>query len=318
MQKTTLGRTGLEVSVAGLGCGGHSRLGQGTGASESQSIRLVEAAIDLGITFIDTAQAYGTEEIVARGIRAKRDQVVLSTKAHIIQKGTSPLGDDLISADEFKQRVEASLKRLGTDYVDILHLHGVLPDQYAHCAKELVPALHDLRSEGKIRFLALSERFIYDTSHDMLKLALPDDFFDVIMVGYNLINPSARKVVLPLCDKNNIGVLCMFAVRRALSNREALKQLMAELADEGIIDAAMLDRDDPLGFLREQGGAESVIDGAYRFCRHTPNIHVVLTGTGSIEHLQQNIASINREALKPECLEQLEAIFGDVESVSGE
>ena len=318
MQKITLGRTGLEVSVAGLGCGGHSRLGQGTGASVSKSIRLVEAAIDLGITFLDTAQAYGTEEIVARGIGAKRDQVVLSTKAQIVQQGTSPLGDDLISADELKQRVETSLKRLGTDYVDILHLHGVMPGQYAHCAKELVPALYDLQRQGKIRFLALSERFIYDTSHDMLKQALLDDFFDVIMAGYNLINPSARKSVLPLCGKNNIGVLCMFAVRRALSNREALKQLMVKLDEESIIDASKLDGDDPLGFLKDEGGAESIIDGAYRFCRHTPNIHVVLTGTGSIEHLQQNITSINRGPLKPGCLEQLEAIFGDVESVSGE
>jgi len=68
MQKMMLGRTGLEVSVAGLGCGGHSRLGQGTGASESQSVSLVEAAIDLGITFIDTAQAYGTEEIDRKSV----------------------------------------------------------------------------------------------------------------------------------------------------------------------------------------------------------------------------------------------------------
>lgn len=318
MQKTTLGRTGFEVSVAGLGSGGHSRLGQGSGASESQSVKIVEAAIDLGINFIDTAQVYGTEKIVARGIGARRDQVVVSTKAQIIKAGTMPLGDDLISAAELKQKVEGSLTRLNTDYIDILHLHGVMASQYAHCAKELVPALHDLRSEGKIRFLAISERFIFDTAHDMLQLALPDDFFDVVMVGHSLINPSARKIVLPVCQENNVGVLCMFAVRRALSDRDALAQLIGELVDSGVIDVEKLDMDDPLGFLQVQGGATSIIDGAYRFCRHEPNIHVVLTGTGSVDHLRQNIASINRGPLKPACLERLEDLFGHVETISGE
>src|SRR5436853_6710243 len=81
MQVIGLGRAGLQVSVAGLGCGGHSRLGQSYGATEQASIEVVQAAVDAGVTLIDTAQLYGTEAIVGRALEGRRDQVVLSTKA---------------------------------------------------------------------------------------------------------------------------------------------------------------------------------------------------------------------------------------------
>ena len=82
MQTVMLGRTGLPVSVVGLGCGGHSRLGMTNGADEVQASRVVAAAIDLGIDFIDTARAYGTEGAVARAIRGRRDSVGEGGRAH--------------------------------------------------------------------------------------------------------------------------------------------------------------------------------------------------------------------------------------------
>ena len=78
MDYTTLGRTGLKVSVAGLGCGGNSKIGQGKGQSKDDSIRLIRRAMDLGINFFDTAEAYGTEGVVGEAIRdVPRDQVVI-------------------------------------------------------------------------------------------------------------------------------------------------------------------------------------------------------------------------------------------------
>ena len=141
----TLGRTGLRVSVAGLGCGGHSRLGQTSGATESDSVAVVERALDLGINFIDTAHAYRTERIVGKAIARKRHGVVISTK--VIPRRD---GQGLWGADSLVASLEHSLERLGTDYVDVFHLHGVDPDQYEHCVQELVPALHRLREQGKI------------------------------------------------------------------------------------------------------------------------------------------------------------------------
>jgi len=110
----------------------------------------------------------------------------------------------------------------------------------------------------------------------------------------------------------------MFAVRRALSRPEALRQLIAQLSAEGLVNEADFDMDNPLGFVVSEGGARTVVDGAYRYCRHTKGVDVILTGTGSLEHLKQNIASINSPPLNPACLQKLDALFGRIDSVSGE
>lgn len=316
MESVVLGRTGLEVSVAGLGCGGHSRLGQGYGASRSASVNVVRAAIDQGITFIDTAAVYGTEEIVGEAISAERDRLVISSKLQIVPPGASGLGQDFLRADAFIRNVEGSLTRLGTDRLDILHLHGIMPDQYAYCADELVPALHRLRDAGKIRFLGLTERFIHDPQHRMLERALRDDCWDVIMTGLNVINASAVERVLDPAANKGVGTLIMFAVRSALSNPQALREILDDLIAGGLVDAARINLDDPLGFLVSEGGAQSVIDGAYRFCRHQPGAHVILTGTGSVDHLRENIRSINSSGLAPACMDRIAGLFGAIDSVS--
>ena len=317
MERTVLGRTELEVSVAGLGCGGHSRLGQSSGQSFEQSVAVVRAAIDAGVNLIDTASAYGTEEIVGASVKTCRDQVVISSKLGIVRPGTSPLKNDFLTADEFIALAETNLKRLGTDHIDIFHLHGVMPEQYAYCRSELLPALLTLREQGKIRFLGLTERFILDTSHQMLARALEDDHWDVVMTGFNMINPSARHSVLEQTRSKGIGTLVMFAVRRALNSSENATECVLELIDKGHVDSDLPDPDNPLGFLTESGAVGSVAEAAYRFCRHEPGVDVVLTGTGSPIHLAENIRSLGGPPLPKTCLEKLDRIFGGVDCVSG-
>lgn len=312
-----LGRTGLEVGVAGLGCGGHSRLGQSYGRSSDQSVALVRAAIEAGVTLIDTAAAYGTEEIVGEAVRNCRDEVVLSTKIGIVTPGTSPLGTDYLRGEDFVRLAEDCLRRLRTDHIDILHLHGVMPGQYDYCRSELVPALLKLREQGKIRYLGLTERFIHDTRHEMLRTALQDDHWDVVMTGFNFLNPSARKSVLPLTREKGVGTLVMFAVRRALGSQEVAEEIVRELISAGGIDPDTVDRENPLGFLLDPAVASTIIEAAYRFCRREPGLDVVLTGTGSRDHLLENLAALALPALPSDVLERLEGIFGNVDSVSG-
>lgn len=311
MQTVKLGRTGLDVSVAGLGCGGHSRLGMATGHDEAHATRMVELALDLGIDFIDTARAYGTEVAVGKAIRGRRDSVVISTKS------IPGRGDRLLSARELRESLEKSLGRLGTDYVDVFHLHGLSADQYDRCAGELLPELERQREAGKIRFLGVTERFGGDTRHAMLQRALPDDRFDVIMVGFNLLNPCARQTVFPLTLAHGVGTLIMFAVRRALSRPEAAVELVERLIDTGQVDAGAVDRADPLGFLAADPGVASMVEAAYRFCRHEPGAHVILTGTGEPDHLKQNVASILAPPLPDALADRLRELFGRVDSVSG-
>ena len=313
MDRTTLGRTGLSVSVMGLGCGGHSRLGLATGKGEENAIAVVRRALELGVNFIDTAEAYGTEEVVGKALAGvPRGEVVLSTKVSPRRK------DGPKSAAELKEGVEGCLRRLGTDYVDVLHLHGVGAGEYGRCTTDLVPALLELRTAGKIRFLGITEAFGSDAGHKMLVRAVEDDCWDVMMVGFNLLNQSARERVFATTLAKNVGVLCMFAVRRALSDPDALRALVGELVARGEVAAdAGLDRDDPLGFLVREGHAASVVDAAYRFCRYEPGIHVTLSGTGSVDHLETNAASLGAPPLPEATAERLRRLFAGVDSVSG-
>ncbi len=302
-----LGNTGLRVSVVGLGCGGPSRLGQRAGKSRDHSVRLVRKALDLGVNLLDTAESYGTEEIVGAAIRGiPRDRVVVSTKK------TLPEPDDPDPAVTVRKGLEASLKRLGTDYVDIYHLHGVGDARYDFAANVLAPVVTGLREAGKIRTTGITEEFPANPRHEMLQRGLRDPWWDVVMVGFNLLNPSARRKLFPLTRENGVGTLVMFAVRRALSQPARLGKLLREMEQRAIVKPGA-----DLGFLTENGYAATLTEAAYRFCVHEPGVDVVLTGTGDEQHLEANIASALKPPLPPEALERLAALFGNVDSVTG-
>jgi aryl-alcohol dehydrogenase-like predicted oxidoreductase len=318
MEWVRLGRTGLEVSVACLGSGGHSQLGQGSGGSFDESVAVVKAAIENGINFIDTAAGYGTEEIVGAAIKGRRGEVIVSTKCQVARMGAPLGGDDLASGAEIVGYVEESLRRLGTEYIDIMELHGPLPGQYGHCVAEIVPALLELRTQGKIRFLGLSERFIIDPRHEVLTRALEDDVFDVMMVGLNVVNQSALRHVLPEAERRDVGIQCMFAVRGKLASPDTAVEVLSEAIAKGEADPTELEETDPLRLLTEPSVARSLVSACYRFARHARGVDVVLTGTGKIDHLLDNIASINEPPLPDGVLRQLARVFAGVETVTGE
>ncbi len=314
MQYVPLGRTGLRVSVMGLGGGGHSRLGQHTGRTPTHSVALVERALDLGVNVLDTAEVYHTEAIIGTAIRHRsREELVLSTKKTITRADGA-----VISAQEVIAGCEASLRRLGTDYVNLYHLHGVRDAVYEAARDALVPALRQLQQHGKIRFLGITEAFAADPAHRMLSRAVHDDCWDVMMVGFNLLNQSARARVFAYTIPKQIGVLAMFVVRQALSRPAHLRHTIAELLEQGHVDQGVLDPHNPLSFLLHQGGAESVPDAAYRFCRDEPGVHVVLSGTGNMQHLEDNLASILRPSLSEKDRQRLMQLFAQVDTVSGQ
>jgi aryl-alcohol dehydrogenase-like predicted oxidoreductase len=316
MDYKILGRTGLKVSVAGLGCGGPSRLGlsglKGQTHSEREVVAHVRSAIDLGINFFDTAEWYGTEVVVGKAIAGvPRDRLVLSTKKNIVPEVH---GDP---DKEIRRALEQSLKNLGTDYVDLYHVHGAEPKDYANAAERHLPTMLRLREEGKIRAVGITERFVVDSSHQMAERAVRDGVWDVVMVGFNLLNPCARKNIFPLTSANGIGVLVSYALRRALSQPARLKKLCAELVGSGAISAGALNLEDPLDFVTRDGAAVSIQDAAYRFCRHEPGVDVVLTGTGNPEHLRANVQSLCRPPLPAAVQLRLKELFGNIDGVTG-
>jgi len=313
MEYVTLGKTGLKVSVAGLGCGGPSRLGmRNDPQSANHAIALVKQALDLGVNFLDTAQTYGTEPVVGKAIIGMpRDRLIISTKK------TLPSEDHPDPEAELIKGLEQSLRSIGTDYIDVYHLHGVEPKDYRFAKTRLMPSMRRLKEQGKIRFIGVTEGFVPDPSHQMLQSSLDEDLWDVVMVGFSLLNPSARKTIFPMTMRKGVGILNMFAVRRALSQPKRVQELCAELIASKMIDADGTDPSNPLGFVLQMSDAATLPEAAYRFCRHQPGIHVILTGTGNPAHLRENVAAILKPALPEPVLEKLDKLFGRLDSLTG-
>ena len=311
MKFTNLGRTGLKVSIAGLGGGGHSRLGLGKNLGEDNAVNVIKKAIDLGINIFDTSAVYGTEIALGKGL------CIQTRSSYIISTKFSP-GDfegNIKSEGALTYSLEKSLKNLRTDYIDILHLHAVMPEDYTTVRDKFMPELIKAKEAGKIGWFGITEMFGRDTGHEMLDLALKDDIWDVLMVGYNLLNFSASKSILPTAIKKNIGTLSMFAVRNALSNNDRLNELLGFLYKNGQLDRSMIDNKNPLGFLLDD--ADSIVEAAYRFCSNTAGIDVVLSGTSNPSHLSENVKNILSGPLPKDTLNKIYNLFNNVDSISG-
>jgi len=310
MQYTTLGRTGLKVSVAGLGCGGFSRLGLGTGQSAEHAVGIIRQALDLGVTLLDTAAVYGTEDVVGTALRnVPRDSVVVCTKA------SKPPGDAAFSVEKVLESLDGSLNRLGLDYVDVFQLHAVPPAAYDHVRDVIAPALLREREKGKFRFLGITETAPNDPDQHMLNRAMQDAPWDTAMVAFNLMGQVARTQVFPHTVANRIGTLMMFAVRSIFAKPAQLAATMRDLAAAGQVPAWLAESDDPLSFLVHPDGASSVTDAAYRYVRHEPGVDVVLFGTGDSAHLRTNIESILKPPLPAADRAKLQDLFSHLRGV---
>jgi len=147
----------LEVSRIGLGTMGMNAFYTGHSQDEAESIRTIHRAFDLGVTFIDTAEVYGpftNEELVGRAVKGRRDKVVVATKFGFLSHSGRAAGSLDSSPASIRTAVEGSLKRLGTDYIDLYYQHRVDPDTPI---EDTVGALAELVAEGKIRHIGLSE-----------------------------------------------------------------------------------------------------------------------------------------------------------------
>lgn len=305
MHYTSLGKTGLRVSVAGLGCGGFSRLGLATGKTEDEAADLVLEAVDLGINVLDTAPSYGTEAVVGKALKKlSRDKVVVATKVHARRNG------EWYSADRVTQSIDHSLKQLGTDYIDLFQLHGVRVAEYDHAINVILPALLAAKKKGKIRHLGITESPVDDFTHEMLLRAANEGVWDVFMVAFNMMHQGTRKKLFPLILEKKIGTLLMFAVRSIFTKNERVVAALKEAAAQGKISKEIAENPEPLGFLLHKDGASSITEAAYRFAVHEPGVDVVLFGTGDRDHLHANVKSLLMPPLPAADTAKLAELFG--------
>ena len=310
MDYTTLGKTGLTVSVAGLGTGGFSRLGLKAGKSEDEAARLILDAVNLGMNFIDTAPAYGTEGVVGRALKSHpRDSVVIATKA-FSTRGGDPLPPERVVAS-----LDNSLRLMGTDYVDVFNLHAVMTPGYDHALNTIGPVLLEEKRKGKIRHIGLTENPIEDHTNEMLTRAVNDPIWEVFMVGFHMMHQGARRKLFPITRQKRIGTLLMFAVRSIFADPPRVAREMRELAAKGLVEPWLGETDDPLAFLVHAGGATNMIEAAYRYARHEPGVDVVLFGTGDAAHLRTNVASLLKPPLPDADRAKLAHLFGHLTGI---
>jgi aryl-alcohol dehydrogenase-like predicted oxidoreductase len=201
MKKRTL--ADLEVSTLGLGCMGMSAFYGGT--DEGEALATIQRALELGINFLDTAQLYGpltNEELVGRATKGKRDQYVIATKFARRMDNASP-GDMSTtgpldgSAEHVKSSIDGSLRRLGTDYVDLYYQHRVDPNVEI---EETVGAMAELVKEGKIRHIGLSE-----AAPQTIRRAHAVHPITALQTEYSLWTRDPEPEILPTCRELGIG-----------------------------------------------------------------------------------------------------------------
>ncbi|HXD17042.1 MAG TPA: aldo/keto reductase [Vicinamibacterales bacterium] len=308
MQTRTLGQRGPLVSALGLGC---MSMSQHYGArDDDESIRAIHRALDLGVTFFDTAAIYGdghNETVVGRGLGARRKQVVLATKCGIVPLVPGPGIDADGSPKEIVSSCEASLRRLGTDVIDLFYLHRVDPKVPI---EESVGALADLVRAGKVRHIGLSE-----ASPATIRRAQQVHPITALQSEYSLWYRDPESRALPVCRELGIAFVPFSPIGRGFLSG-AVKDTSTFAADdvrrrlprfqEGNFDRnlALVTR------LEEIAGRKGCTPAqlALAWLLAKGNDIVPIPGTKRVAHLEENAGAASVVLTAAEIAE-LEAVF---------
>lgn len=319
MQYRQLGQTGLKVSVLGFGCGAVG--GLLVKGERDDMLRAVAHAIELGVTYFDTAPLYGngqSETNLGWVLEQLKADVIVGTKVHLKAHQLDHIKEALIAS------VESSLQSLKTDCIDLIQLHNGITTQ-GHSGKSwITPAeaetairiFEDLQAEGKIRFWGFTGLGDTDAIHQALTKGV-----QTVQSCYNLINPSAGIAVRQafpfqdyeqLIDKaaeQNIGVIVIRALAAgALSgsdNRHAnAAQNVAPISSGSDFDADVA-FSQQYQFLVDEGYAENLAQAALRFVISNQKVSTTLVGISNLEQLEQAVYAINKGALPDDALQVL-------------
>jgi aryl-alcohol dehydrogenase-like predicted oxidoreductase len=317
MQVRTLGRSGLEVSALGLGCMGLSA-NYGEPVDEAAGIALIRAAADLGVTFFDTAEAYGpftNETLVGKALAPIRDQVVIATKfAYGYDEQDNRTGPDSSPA-HIKKAVEGSLQRLQTEQIDLLYQHRIDPSVPI---EDVAGAVAELIKDGKVGHFGLSE-----VGADTIRRAHAIQAVTAVQNEYSLWTREPETDVLPTCAELGIGFVPWSPLGQGFLTGAVSQTTQfpdsdvrswfprfsseARAANQQIVDTVR-------AIATQHDAAPAQIALSWLLAQQ-PWI-VPIPGTRRIERLQENTASANIE-LTAEDLHRLDAVAATVHGARG-
>ncbi|WP_225652725.1 aldo/keto reductase [Streptomyces pseudogriseolus] len=310
MQYVKLGSTGLEVSRVCLGCMTYGDPGRGNHEwtlDEEASRPLIRQALEAGITFFDTANVYSdgtSEEIVGRALRdfARRDDVVLATKVHgRMRPGPNGAG---LSRKAIMTELDHSLRRLGTDYVDLYQIHRWDPHTPV---EETMEALHDVVKAGKVRYIGASSMYAWQFSKAQYTAESRGWTKFVSMQNhYNLLYREEEREMLPLCADQGVGVLPWSPLARGrltrdwnvTTERSATDQFGSTLYQEG--DRAIVDA---VARVAESRGVPRA-QVALAWLLHQDTVTAPVVGAAKPSHIEDAVAAVDL-ALTDKELQQL-------------
>jgi aryl-alcohol dehydrogenase-like predicted oxidoreductase len=322
MEMRTFGRTGLQVSILGFGCGAVGGL-MVRGAPEDQE-RAVARALEAGVNYFDTAAMYGngeSEKNLGRVLAKLKPDVVVGTKVRIPSADFGRIGVAVAGS------LEASLKRMGREQVDIFHLHNAITISGGGeslsaktVLEEVVPAFEKLRQQGKTRFLGITA--VGDTP--ALHQAIDARVFDSAQVSYNMLNPSAGSALAvgyPAQDYDRmfdhtqaagVGVVGIRVLAGGALSGAPERHPIASPPPDPIGSASNytgdLHRARRLLPLVQQGHAGSLPEAAVRFAIAHPAMGTILVGMATLAEFEQALAAVNKGPLPQAALDSLAAI----------
>jgi aryl-alcohol dehydrogenase-like predicted oxidoreductase len=303
MRYRKLGNTGLDVSPICLGCMSFGDPGRGShpwSLDEENSRPLIRRALEAGINFFDTANVYSagsSEEIVGRALRefADRDEVVIATKVHgVMRPGANGRG---LSRKAIMTEIDHSLRRLGTDYVDLYQIHRWDPRTPI---EETLEALYDVVKAGKARYIGASSMFAWQFSK-ALHVAERNGWtrFVSMQDHYNLLNREEEREMLPLCVDQSVAVLPWSPLARGRLTRDWDESTQRSQTDEfgkTLYDTSSSDRE-IVKRVAEVASARGVPRArvALAWLLSKPVVTSPIVGVTKMSHLEDAIAAVDLE-----------------------